>query len=624
MLIVRGDNWTGWVHTDKLTDVPCVEGDFVRVFGEIVPSLYQNDDKILASKIETTGHGDLPAVIEVPGCRIADGSLEFQFVRARGVIVSVSLGNKDWNWVVVRSPSGDFGVSIKNEQHSLRELKELIDAEVSVRGIVVYSWGDKYHLGAHISLRDGKDLAVLMPPPKDPFAAPALDKVRPTHRQTIRGTVVATGARSVMVNTEKFGIIRAIPSEHAAIPEVGRLVAAAGFAKTDPVHILLTETLFRDDGIPSEPVAKASTKSLAQPHDQHGYVIDLFGTVLGVATLPGGVNILSLDHKGSTFAVDITTVGKNIKNMPPIGATVHIAGICVVEYENASVADAFPRFRSMTVLPRTPDDIVVLQNPPWWTPARLLTTICVVLAVLAGAFAWVIVLHRLAERRGRELFRECQAHEAERQSREIAEIRMRDRTRLAVELHDTISQTLTGATMQLGSAAQFAFSDPAQALRHIEIASHTIDSCREELRNCIWDLRNNALDESDVNKAIRQTIQHHVGGAKLHIRFNIARERLSDNTVHAIMRIVRELAANAVRHGAAKTLRIAGAMEDGKLMFSVADDGCGFDPMNRPGLAEGHFGLQGIEERVEELGGKMSISSAPGKGTRVSIWIKAS
>ena len=76
--------------------------------------------------------------------------------------------------------------------------------------------------------------------------------------------------------------------------------------------------------------------------------------------------------------------------------------------------------------------------------------------------------------------------------------------------------------------------------------------------------------------------------------------------------------------GAATTLRIAGAMEDGKLMFSVADDGCGFDPMNRPGLAEGHFGLQGVEERVEELGGKMSISSAPGKGTRVSIWIKAS
>ena len=119
------------------------------------------------------------------------------------------------------------------------------------------------------------------------------------------------------------------------------------------------------------------------------------------------------------------------------------------------------------------------------------------------------------------------------------------------------------------------------------------------------------------------TLQRLMGGVMLQIRFNIPREKLSDNTVHALMRIVRELTTNAVRHGAAKTIRIAGALDNGILSFSVTDNGKGFDPENRPGLAEGHFGLQGVEERVEELGGEMKISSKIGKGTRVKIWIKS-
>ena len=100
------------------------------------------------------------------------------------------------------------------------------------------------------------------------------------------------------------------------------------------------------------------------------------------------------------------------------------------------------------------------------------------------------------------------------------------------------------------------------------------------------------------------------------------RAKISDNALHALLRIVRELVSNAVRHGHAKALSIAGTVDGDKLLFSVTDNGCGFVPEDRPGVAEGHFGLQGIEGRLGLLGGGMTIESQGGKGTKVKIWIR--
>ena len=84
---------------------------------------------------------------------------------------------------------------------------------------------------------------------------------------------------------------------------------------------------------------------------------------------------------------------------------------------------------------------------------------------------------------------------------------------------------------------------------------------------------------------------------------------------------MRELASNAVRHGGAKHVRVAGEMQGNRIRFSVRDDGCGFDTAKRPGPSEGHFGLQGIKERIARLGGSMKIESAIGEGTKITVEI---
>ena len=220
-------------------------------------------------------------------------------------------------------------------------------------------------------------------------------------------------------------------------------------------------------------------------------------------------------------------------------------------------------------------------------------------------------LRRIAERRSRDLL-------SEKIGRIGTELKVQERTRLAVELHDTLAQNLTGVSMEIETADQLS-ADRDQMTKHLHAAARTLQSCRDELRNCLWDLRSRALEEPDMNEAIRKTLSPLITDASLSVRFNVPRSRISDNTAHALMRIIRELVTNAIRHGQAQNIRIAGSIDGDMLLFSVRDNGYGFDPDTRPGILQGHFGLRGIQERVNQFNGNMVVESKPGQGTHISI-----
>jgi signal transduction histidine kinase len=190
-----------------------------------------------------------------------------------------------------------------------------------------------------------------------------------------------------------------------------------------------------------------------------------------------------------------------------------------------------------------------------------------------------------------------------------------------VELHDSIAQNLTGAAFQI-EAAKDAIGSESEPVTYLSCAEQILKSCRTELRRCIWDLRSNALEEPDFNRAILSTIHPVADGADVRVDFNVPRIRMSDTTAHAILRIIRELTANAVRHGQATGIDINGRFVGGELHISVSDNGCGFDPAVCPGADTGHFGLNGIRERIDKFDGTLSVDSSAGKGTRVKIRIR--
>lgn len=125
-----------------------------------------------------------------------------------------------------------------------------------------------------------------------------------------------------------------------------------------------------------------------------------------------------------------------------------------------------------------------------------------------------------------------------------------------------------------------------------------------------------------MTEAIQRTLAPHAISADITVRFNVPRERLSESTTHAILRIVRELTVNAIRHGRARHVRIAGECHDGTISFSVQDDGCGFDPNAAPGPTEGHFGLLGVRERLKAFGGTFTVESRPQRGAKVILTLK--
>ncbi len=237
------------------------------------------------------------------------------------------------------------------------------------------------------------------------------------------------------------------------------------------------------------------------------------------------------------------------------------------------------------------------------------------LASLVCCIVWNRTLERLAKQRGRQLMRE-------QIEREKASLKTEERTRLAVELHDSLSQTLTGVAMQIEAARDFREQAPSGMTARLDVASKALKSCRDELRNCLWDLRSQALEEREMSSAIMRTLQPHVDESvvDLSLDFNVPRSKLSDNTAHALLRTIRELVLNAVRHGGATKVTVSGSIADGHLTCTVSDNGCGFDPDVVPGVAQGHFGLQGIQERIADLNGKVSISSSP-RGSTISISI---
>jgi signal transduction histidine kinase len=295
-----------------------------------------------------------------------------------------------------------------------------------------------------------------------------------------------------------------------------------------------------------------------------------------------------------------------------IGCTVEVDGTYITETDIWYPSCVFPHVRDIIIAVRTPKDVRITAYPPWWTPQRLFMLIGALLAVIFGVFAWNVTLRRRAELRGKELADEQIAHVS-------SELKVYERTRLAVELHDSLSQTLTGISMGIDSALDIAGDATPGLKQRLMLTSKTVEACRKELRNCLWDLRSQALEENDMNDAIQLALGQIVSKKTLSIRFNVPRTRLSDNTTHTILRIIRELAANAVRHGHAAAIKIAGNIEGDKLRFSVRDDGCGFDPEHVPGIDDGHFGLQGIRERIDHLEGEMSIDSEPGRGTKVTV-----
>lgn len=191
---------------------------------------------------------------------------------------------------------------------------------------------------------------------------------------------------------------------------------------------------------------------------------------------------------------------------------------------------------------------------------------------------------------------------------------MKERNRIAREIHDTLAQALVGIGLHL-SAIQDERS-AASRERHVVTARTLVESSLAEARRSVWDLRPQYLDRSDLVSALERMTADLNGNADVRISLcasGIVR-RLNTEIERNVFRIVQEAVANAIRHAAAHHVRIEVHFDDERAEFTIADDGHGFDPE----AASTGFGLTSMRERAAHIGAAFRVESRPLAGTSVT------
>lgn len=552
----------------------------------------------------------------------------------RGVIENIirDRTTPDELYAIVKSGTRRDFFRIGAADLSPHTVNELIEAEVSVSGTISPASPFRPYLGTHLKIRTGADIRVIRPAPPDyPFNAKPLDLGKPDldytdiareGRRIVRGYVMACWAGARFILADEHGKTCLVELEYGTpLPSAGDFVSAVGIPETDFIRINLVNGVWRRETpafepLPETPELIAADRLFESKGGEstvnplyHGKALRLRGTVVSAQQGTDSRPFIYIESGTHMLAIKPGEGTDGFGRLEP-GCEIEVTVVCVLHSGIWKDSAVFPPVFGFAFVTRTNDDIRILSRPSHWNARNLLVVSSVMLLALIVFVIWNRILQRIIRQKSRQLAQE-------KIRRLHSSMRTAERTALAVELHDSISQNLTGIACQLAAAKSAIAAGSKTAATHAEAADRMLGSCRTALRNCLWDLREDTLEDINFTEAIRRTLKALALGVELSVRFNVPRSRLDDRTAHAIICIVRELVTNAVRHGRARHVWVAGEAHGGRVSFSVRDDGTGFDPGTRRGPEEGHFGLQGIAERIRRLGGTLRIDSASGEGTRV-------
>jgi two-component system NarL family sensor kinase len=196
--------------------------------------------------------------------------------------------------------------------------------------------------------------------------------------------------------------------------------------------------------------------------------------------------------------------------------------------------------------------------------------------------------------------------------------RLEERTRLARDLHDTLTQGLTAIGLHVDAAMGMVAETHADARAQLERARRVTQSSLEEARRSLRELRTSPLNARPLGEALMALGREmaHDTGVRVHVQAEAADElSLPAEVEEELYRIASEALTNVRRHAAAKEVQVTLARVGRRVRLSIVDDGRGFDPRRRG------FGLAGMRERAALIGGAFKIASRANHGTQISVTV---
>jgi signal transduction histidine kinase len=649
--LVNGRQWR-----EDLAHLPVGLGVEVEVTGIVDPGGYA--PWIIMHSMDTQGEKSLPEPVSLDIAQLFAGEGVGRRVRATGVVQAIVEHPSRWS-LAFESASRRFSVSITKAVMPERP-DALVDAEIEIVGVgksFRNSRGEFLAPGLYLARRE--DIRVTHAPSQGPFELPltplgsiARFRSKPLGGHRVRTTGVVSFATPGMLFLQdgiggvEVDLAPAAQGNHGSpIFESGDRVEVAGFpdmsSGVGSISWAVARRVSRGEPPPPLPIQPGDIIRVNEMHSQVGMVarpgsydgclIRCEGTLEAVNRGDGDV-MLTLTGNGTAFTARVASSEPTDPAPFILGSEVEITGI--VQAERKPRGDSYDVWGSTSIsqvglLVRDRSDIRLVRLPPWWTPGRL-AAVAGLLGLLAAASAiWVTFLRREV---ARQTARAIAEESARQQAALDYEITLRERNKLAGNLHDTALQTVTGIAFQLkvceakerdrGESSRDAAGDDVG--RHLGVARKMVEHAADQLRGTVWSLRSLPNEGRSFSDAVRELANRLQTGheAAVHLSFDPRADAIPAYVAGNLILVIQEAVHNSLHHAEPGRIDITVDVDaDGGLAIGIRDDGTGFEMGTQAGPRHGHFGLAGMRERVERLGGTFEIESTPGGGTLVRVSI---
>lgn len=616
-------------------------GDLVEVRGRTDPGGFA--PMVVATELTRVGTAPIPEPQQLRLDQLTSGTLDGQWVEVSGVVRTCEpMAESDFGRVSLaaqqvpewrRTQASGVHTKLKLASgadrvpvhvHASLAAAHMIDAEVRVRGICFNRHNlSRQFLGALLLVPEGEEIVIEKPPSPDPFGQPP----RPiasllqydreadfNHVVHVRGVVTHhSPGKALWLHDGASGL--RVEARQEDVLRVGDEVDVVGFAVHGGYTPLLEDVVFRRRGErPSPPAIRVERTAQALAHDAD--LVEIEATLTDVRAVPDGwVLTLGWDHQRIKALLEAARdLVVPLERWRP-GSVVAVAGICSVVTPPGGPLTGVLEPETFQLLLRSPDDVRVVRPAPWWTTERIVWLLGGVAGVSLLTVGAVVIAARLRLRE--------QAVQRTMAEREFSAI-LRERNRVAREIHDTLAQGLNATSVQLELAKNALKAAPHPALDHVQTAHQAVRSSLAEARSSIWNMRSQALENGDLASALENVLRllAHGKSVEANLRVSGRRRRLAPAIENDLLRVGQEAIANATKHAQARAINVVLEFGETEVRLCVTDDGIGFEPGQTPRRGSG-FGLVGMRERAAQLSSELVVESHPGAGTRVALTVSA-
>ena len=624
-----------FVFTDTDLTQGLEHGDLIEVIGVTNPGDYA--PCATATSVRKIGEIEPPQPIRTSIDALYTGQMDAQWVEIAGIVRSVESTHDNGSAPAAVSPEPirqvDWGSRLTladGDTQLVVELREeldpqkYVDAKVRIVGHCFYLHnGNRQFVRPILHVPEKLIPEIIQPPSRSDFGGelipisslftfdPADSKAG--HRVHVRGVV--THHRPGLAVWLKDGeqSLR-IESPQTLELQPGDLVDVLGFPDLGTYSPVLSDSVFKKIGQkePPTPVKLDSIWELSR-HDSN--LVTFEAHLSEVQHYSDKIELL-LQGLDTTVRGTLLNGQNRIHrlNWEP-GSKVIISGIAAVGEGEVLPFNGVWWPESLHLLLRSPSDLVILENAPWWTAERISWALAAFLAVAIGTIGIVMLAsrRRLKEQDQRRAMAES----------EFSAI-LNERNRVAREIHDTLSQNIGAISVQLELVRTGTDQFGDSTRKHLRTAHNLARTALADARDSIWNMRSQVLEKYDLGEALERIAEQMTEDTGIVATIEVAglRRRLPPVVENNLLRIGQEAVTNAWKHAKPSRIDVRIIYRRRQIELIVEDDGIGFDVEKVSPETKRSFGLVGIRERADLLVGEVDIKSRPGKGTRIHVTVK--